>query len=132
MLNLFAFFTVLFAPAPSTPPPPAPAAVVAPAPAPAPADQEVAPPVIPPAPAAPTTTTTTTTVPVPGYQTFTATDCTVTWMSTQTNPVNGQVGTYPTTFYGSCSQAAALGAEFGVPVTQTAPFTYGQGTGEDG
>jgi hypothetical protein len=60
--------------------------------------------------------------------TVTATDCTVTWTSTQTNPVNGQSGNYPVTYYGNCDVANQLATEFGGTVTQTAPFTYTMGS----
>lgn len=80
--------------------------------------------------------TSSTTVPAqPGPQpvgpsvTVTATDCTVSWTTTQTNPVNGQSGPYTGTFYGDCGVAQQLANEFGGTVTQTAPFTYTTGTG---
>jgi hypothetical protein len=107
------------------PPRPQPVAVVAPAPV----VQHVVT-------SAPVTTTTVAPA-QPGAQpvgpsvTVTATDCTVTWQSTQTNPVNGQSGTYPVTYYGSCDVANQMVAPGGIAaggtVTTTAPFTYTTG-----
>lgn len=46
------------------------------------------------------------------------TDCTVTWTVDQPDPRTGVMAPHTMGFGGDCAEAQALGAEYGVPVTQ--------------
>jgi hypothetical protein len=118
MLTVIAYLMIQFTPAPSPPPVPPPAPIVVPAAVPVPVVVPVA---------------TTTTLPpaVPGPQpvgpsvTVQVTECEVTWTSTQTNPVNGQVGTSTQSWSTDCADAQAFAAQN--PGATISPMTFSQG-----
>ena len=121
MLTVITYLMIQFTPVPPPPPVASPAPTFVPAPVPAPVAPVVA------------TTTTTTTLPpaVPGPQpvgpsvTVQVTECEVTWTSTQTNPVNGQVGTHTQSWSTDCADAQAFAAQYPGATIQQMTFSQG-------